>query len=122
VSLLKQKGITTLVDVRLRPGHASIGAFKKAKEPKKGVQGLLVENGILYIFLLGLDDIFIDYEDWQVRYKGLFEIAGDLLIERLQTVAAPFCLMCAEKHTKRCHRCLIAEYLLSKGHQAENLE
>lgn len=122
VNILKQKGIRTVVDVRLRPDHASMIIYKKFNEPSKGIQGLLAKNGISYISLLELGNIFIEYEDWQVRYKRLLEVAGDLLIKRLQTVATPFCLVCAEKRAVDCHRYLIADYLVSKGHEVEHIE
>lgn len=122
VDLLKQKNIRTVVDVRLRPDRASMGAFKKAKEPDKGIQGLLARNGISYISLLELGNIFIEYEDWQIRYRLLLEKAGEMLIERLLTVPTPFCLMCAEKKAIACHRSLIADYLVSRGHEVEHIE
>jgi len=40
-----------------------MGAYKKAKEPNKGIGGLLAKNGISYISLLELGNIFIEYED-----------------------------------------------------------
>lgn len=122
VDLLKQKNIKTVVDVRLRPDRASIGAFKKTKESDKGIQGLLAKNGISYISLLELGNIFIEREDWQIRYQGLLEKVGELLIERLFTVHTPFCLMCAEKKAIECHRHLIANHLVSKGHEVEHIE
>jgi uncharacterized protein (DUF488 family) len=122
VDLLKKKNIRTVVDVRLRPDRATMGVFKKTKEPNKGIEGLLAKNGISYISLLELGDIFFEFEDWQVRYQRLLEKAGDLLIERLLRVPAPFCLLCAEKRAIECHRYLIASYLVSKGHEVEHIE
>ena len=122
VNLLKQKGITTVVDVRLRPDRASMGSYKKAKDANKGIQGLLAQHGILYISLIELGNIFIECKNWQVRYQRLLETSGDLLTERLLRVSSPFCLMCAEKHAADCHRLLIANYLASKGHEVEHIE
>lgn len=122
VNLLKLKGISTVVDVRLRPDHASMIIYKKFNEPSKGIQGLLAKNGISYMSLPELGNIFIEHEDWQVRYQGLLDKAGGLLIERLLKVPAPFCLMCAEKKVTECHRSLIADYLVSRGHEVEYIE
>ncbi len=122
VNLLKKKNIRTVVDVRLRPDRATMGLFKKTKEPDGGIQGLLARNGISYISLPELGDIFMEYEDWQIRYRLLLEKAGELLIERLLPVPTPFCLMCAEKRAIECHRSLIADYLVSRGHEVEHIE
>lgn len=85
VDLLKQKNIKTVVDVRLRPDRASMRIYKKVKEPNQGIEGLLARKGISYISLLELGNIFLEHEDWQVRYQRFLEKAGDLLIERLLT-------------------------------------
>ena len=122
VDLLKQKNIKTVVDVRLRPDRASIGSYKKTKDPGKDIQGLLAKHNISYVSLVELGNVFLECKDWRVRYQQLLETAGDLLIERLLTVSIPFCLMCAEKKATECHRYLIANYLVSGGHEVEHIE
>ena len=49
---LSARGIKAIVDVRLRPDRASMGAFVKAKAPAKGIQGLLAAAGIEYHSLI----------------------------------------------------------------------
>lgn len=121
IDTLHQKGIKTIVDVRLRPDHAHMGLFKKSKSPDDGIQGLLTRVNIGYISFIELGNIFLECEDMSARYRRLLDCAGDLLIERLQDVPEPYCLLCAEKSASECHRYLIAEYLLKKGHEIEHL-
>ncbi len=122
VNLLKQKDIKTVVDVRLRPDRSSMGVYGKARSADKGIQRLLTDAGIGYVSLVELGNIFFGHEDWQERYQRLLHKAGDLLTERLQQVSTPFCLMCAEKQVAKCHRLLIADYLVHKGYKVEHIE
>lgn len=122
VRLLREQGVQTVVDVRLRPDHASMGAYVKAKDAGKGIEGLLGRAGIQYLSFVELGNAFLAFEDWEVRYRRLLDQAGDLLTERLLQVPPPFCLMCAEKHAAECHRRIIAEYLASKGWEVQHIE
>jgi len=57
------------------------------------------------------------------RYEALLDAAGHLLIERLEDVEEPYCLLCAEKQSADCHRRLIAAYLeRTRGVQVIHLE
>ncbi len=122
LEILKERGIMAVVDVRLRPDRASMGTYAKAKTADKGIQRLLADGRIEYFSLVELGNIFLDQEDWRERYRQLLDKAGDLLIERLEQVPTPFCLMCAEKSAAECHRREISEYLVRKGHKVEHLE
>lgn len=123
IELLTKKGIKTLVDVRLRPDKASMGFYAKAKTPDKGIEKLMDDNGVRYISLIELGNVFLDYEDWQERYTRLIEISGNLLTVRLRSVEEPFCLMCAEKKVSNCHRGLLSNWLLKHGwNEVEHLE
>jgi len=97
VKILKENGIKVIVDVRLRPERASIGLYAKAKSSSKGIQGLLKKGGIEYIHLVELGNIFLEYDDWQEKYKQLFDKVGNFLIERLSGMPVIFCVLCAEK-------------------------
>jgi uncharacterized protein (DUF488 family) len=123
LEILLAKGITTVVDVRLRPDKAHLGTWVKAKTPDKGIEKLLAGAGIGYVSLIELGNLFLEYDDWEARYKTLLDQAGDLLVNRIAGVPQPFSLLCAEKRVADCHRRLIAEYLVaSQGAEVEHIE
>jgi uncharacterized protein (DUF488 family) len=122
VTLLQQHGIPRVVDVRLRPDRASMGAYVRAKTADKGIQGLLAGASIAYVSVVELGNVFIDCEEWRDRYWRLWDRAGDVLAERLWQIQPPFCLMCAERHARQCHRQRIADYLVEHGYVVEHLE
>ena len=123
LSLLRDSGVRTVVDVRLRPDRASMGTWTKANTPDKGIERVLTSAGIAYRSLPELGNVFMDDPNWRARYEALLEAAGHLLIERLEGVAEPYCLLCAEKKSADCHRRLIASYLeKAKGVQVIHLE
>jgi uncharacterized protein (DUF488 family) len=122
IALLQDTGIPLVVDVRLRPDRASMGAYVRARTADKGIQGLLAGGNIAYMSVVELGNVFIECEDWLERYRQLWEQAGDILAERLRQILTPFCLMCAEKQASRCHRQFIAAYLAQQGYVVEHLE
>jgi uncharacterized protein (DUF488 family) len=111
VALLKAHGVQTVVDIRLRPDRASMGIWTKAKTADKGIESWLAQEGIGYVSRIELGNLFLDYGDWQDRYRQLLDSVGELLIERLKGIPEPFCLLCAEKAVEECHRQHVAEYL-----------
>jgi uncharacterized protein (DUF488 family) len=123
LSLLTNSEIKMVVDVRLRPDRAAMGIYALAKSPDKGIQKLLTDAGIRYCSLVELGNVFLAYEnDWRERYARLLGQAGELLMDRLNQIAPPFCLMCAEKRHEDCHRQQIADYLATRqGYELEHL-
>lgn len=123
IELLQSHGLRAIVDVRLRPDRASMGAYAKAKTDDKGIARLLYGAGIEYISLVELGNLFLEFEDWRERYAQLLENSGELLTQRLPDAPQPYCLLCAEKKVGECHRLQLAEYLKrAKGYEVEHIE
>ncbi len=125
ITLLKRHGIASIVDVRLRPDRASLGTWSLARSPDKGIVKVLADAGIAYVSLVELGNVFLGLADWPERYQRLLDQSGDLLLERLLqlTLPRPFCLLCAEKAVKDCHRRQIAACLAQEhGYTIEHLE
>lgn len=123
VDLLVGHGVRAVVDVRIRPDRASMGAYVRAGSPDKGIERLLADRGIAYHPILELGNLFRDLDDWHAAYRTFFELAGHLLVGRLEGLPEPFCLMCAEKHVAECHRRVIADFLVAtRGWSVEHIE
>lgn len=123
LSMLDRVQVRTIVDVRLRPDRASMGIWQRAKSPDKGIERLLNQVGIAYHSLIELGNIFLDFEDWRERYQQLLDGSGDLILKRLDGIAAPYALLCAEKRVGECHREMIARYLAeTRGFDIVHLE
>ncbi|MFZ4438829.1 MAG: DUF488 family protein [Syntrophales bacterium] len=123
LALMRNNGIRSIIDVRLRPDRSSLGIFVRAKTSNKGIENWLSEAGIGYRSLIELGNVFLEFADWQERYRKLLESSGELLTCRLVGIPDPWCLLCAEKRVAECHRHLIAEYLTKyKGYEVHHLE
>lgn len=123
IERLNAHGIQTVVDIRLRPDRASMGIWVKAKTADKGIESWLAKAGIEYRSLVELGNVFLDFPDWQGRYRQLLDAAGALLTARLAEIPEPFCLLCAEKDVTQCHRQQVAEYLaIHNGAAVRHLE
>lgn len=122
VALLKEHGIRTVVDVRLRPEFSSMGIYARAKRPDRGIQALLEGAGIGYVSKIQLGNVFMDREDWRARYQDLLDRAGHLLVTGLAEIPGPIALMCAEKRVSECHRGLIADWLVRNGWVVTHIE
>ena len=121
-SMLSEKGIVAIADVRLHPNRASMGIYVRAKSSDKGIQRLLSSANIEYHSLPELGNQFLEHEDWQQRYKNYLSTDGDRIISGLLELPRPFCLLCAEKRASECHRKLIADLLESRGWEVEHIE
>lgn len=81
------------------------------KTSDKGIEKWLSDAGIEYHSLIELGNLFLEFTDWQDRYRQLLEQSGSLLIGCLVGLCELYCLLCAEKRVAECHRFQIAEYL-----------
>ncbi|MDD9991456.1 MAG: DUF488 domain-containing protein [Rhodospirillales bacterium] len=109
VSLLRQHGVTTLVDVRSAPYSRFNPQFNR-----KSLDAAVQAHGIAYLFLGhalgGRPDDRSCYENGRVRYdrlartplyrEGIDRVVETAGVERLA-------LMCAEKEPLDCHRTLL---------------
>ena len=110
IALLKQNGITTLVDIRTKPVSRFQPHYSKTR-----LHALLLENGIDYVFMgesLGgkpkAENLYvngaIDYT--LVNTTPTYQNG----IKRLITLAKPhlpICIMCCELSPAKCHRKLL---------------
>lgn len=123
VELLHRHGVRTVVDVRLRPDRASMGSYSLAKDPARGIAGLLAAAGIGYASRPELGNLFLDYDDSLERYRAFLALAAPALFGRIADVPGPICLLCAEKKVSECHRRDIAEHLeRTRGWEFEHIE
>jgi uncharacterized protein (DUF488 family) len=121
LTTLDRHSIRSIVDIRIWPMRASMGSYVLAKDPDKGIQGLLARAGIGYQSFLELGNPYKDHANWKDQYRRLIDIAGGVLIERLLEVPVPLCLLCAEKYPCECHRLILAEFLAKYGWEIEHL-
>ena len=103
------------------PHRASMGSYVLAKSPDRGIQHLLNKNDIQYHSLIELGNPFLQFPDWQDRYRQLLSTSGNSLTERLLKIPGRCCLLCSEKDPSNCHRSIIAEFLEQKGYEVEHL-
>lgn len=122
VQLLKERQVRVLVDVRLEPRRASMGAYVRAKSAEKGIAKLLADAGVEYVSLTDLGNPFRGEADWRERYATHLKENEARLLRLLADVPRPYCLMCAEKRVEDCHRKHIAEGLQKMGMQIEHIE
>jgi uncharacterized protein (DUF488 family) len=128
VALLKHHGLDRLVDVRTLPGSRRVPQFDK-----EAIEPVLAEAGIDYVHLKGLGGLrkarpdsentgwrnssFRGYADYMQTPK--FERSLEELIEL--ALERPTAIMCAEAVPWRCHRSLIADALLVRGHKVVHI-
>lgn len=128
VSLLTAHGIRTLVDVRTIPRSRHNPQFNSDT-----LEATLAEHGIEYVHAPELGGLRKPRPDsintgWRnTSFRGYadymqtpaFQTAVDRLVERADQV--PTAIMCAEAVPWRCHRSLVADALMARGHEAREI-
>ncbi|MEM1586306.1 MAG: DUF488 domain-containing protein [Candidatus Bathyarchaeia archaeon] len=113
IALLKENGVTTVVDVRRFPKSSD------ADFNRENLERILEGHGIKYIFLGESLGGFVrgGYEKYMETQR--FKNGLNTLIEiaRKEAVA----LLCKERNVKYCHRRFIAQRLESLGMEIKNL-
>jgi uncharacterized protein (DUF488 family) len=128
IELLRAHGVTRVVDVRTVPRSARNPQFSQASLPRS-----LKTVGIGYVHMAGLGGLrhargdsinsgwrnasFRGYADYMQTPEFENNIEELILMAREDRLA----LMCAEALPWRCHRSLIADALLVRGLQAEDI-
>jgi len=121
IAVLKEHQIKTVVDVRLQPHRARLECYTFKSSPEKGIQRLLAKEGSQYLSFIELGNPFLQFHDWEGRCRQLLSSPGNLLTERLLKIPERCCLLCSEKEPADCHRLIIGEFLVQRGHEVEHL-
>jgi uncharacterized protein (DUF488 family) len=126
LAVLKEVGVRTLVDVRRFPGSRRNPQFNQAP-----LREALTDAGIEYRHAVELGGR-LSAEPGEERFACIRVAAFRSYVARMGTEAwqqalaaaleesAP-CFMCAETEPARCHRRLIAELLVARGHTVVHL-
>lgn len=122
VELLHRHGVRTIVDVRKYPNHSHMGAYVKAKSNDKGIEKLLKEANVDYLWCEKLGNEFMKMPGWSENYATALIERLPACEQQLLDAEAPMCLLCAEKRAEDCHRKIIADELEKRGHTAIHIE
>jgi len=117
-SKLKKRGIKTIVDIRINP-YSFLNRFQRFRnfnETTDCIQNTVCGVGVNYVSLIELGNLFKEYDDWKYRYREFLCVAGTLLVKPLLDLEEPICLMCSEVDYRRCHRGILADFLVEKGY------
>ena len=122
VALLQDHRIRTVVDVRVEPTKAHLGSYVRAKSPDKGIEQILSAGGIGYVSIPALGNPFRGDPDWKAKYDRWFREGAATKHEFLECLPEPYCLLCAEKDPRECHRQTIADVITERGGVVTHLD
>ena len=130
IEVLQAHGIQTLVDIRSFPMSRRLPHFNR-----ESIEASLGKVGIGYLWMKGLGGrrrkIREDSPHWALRSPS-FRNYGDYMLtqEFANSIAelvalgnhSRIALMCAERVFFRCHRMLVADWLVAHGHEVRHLD
>ncbi|HEX9107549.1 MAG TPA: DUF488 domain-containing protein [Longimicrobiales bacterium] len=128
VELLRGEGVTQLVDVRRFPGSR-----RQPQYGREALAGSLADAGIAYVHEPALGGRRAAARDsgntfWRAGgFRGYadYMATGEFAeaLRRLESLAAerPTAIMCAEAVPWRCHRQLVADALVARGHDVVHI-
>jgi uncharacterized protein (DUF488 family) len=126
INMLRQAGVQTLIDVRRYPGSRRNPQFNQG-----ALARALAEGGIEYRHAVALGGR-LSGEPGEERFACIRTAAFRSYAARMSTpewqqeLASAFeepapCFLCAETDWRRCHRRLISELLVARGHEVLHL-
>ena len=122
IEALKKLGIETIADVRMAPNRASMGMYVKAKTPQKGIQRMLGEAGIEYVWLEELGNPDREDPEMTLYRTVVWQELPQRTLRLVELATAKVtCLLCAEKDVHRCHRGIIGDFLRKAGWEVIDL-
>lgn len=131
IALLQENGIDCVVDVRAFPGSRRHPQFNR-----ESLEAALPAKGLAYVHMRALggrrkaDEALVDSPNTLWRNDSFRRYADHALseefreaLEALEALAREHrcALMCAEAVWWRCHRRLIADWLLARGHDVRHI-
>lgn len=123
-SRLKQPGLVRLVDVRLN-NVSQLAGFTKRDDLRFFLRKICNIDYTHLTALAPTQDILDEYikkgRDWEVYERKFLDLMAERVIEEKvpKRIIDGGCLLCSEATPERCHRRLVAEYLLSKWGDVE---
>jgi uncharacterized protein (DUF488 family) len=118
-SLLKQEGLTKVVDTRLN-NVSQLAGFTKKDDLKFFLKEVLEIDYFHMPMLAPTKDILDEYKknggDWSTYERKFVDLVKSRKIELKieKEVLSGACLLCSEPTPHHCHRRLVAEYLSDK--------
>ena len=130
IAALQAHGIRTLVDIRSFPMSRRLPHFNR-----EALEQELPRAGIAYIWVKDLGGrrkkLRDDSPNVALRNGGFRNDADEVLTEHFQSTTeellrlsgeAPTAIMCAERVYFRCHRMLVSDYLVARGHEVLHID
>ena len=130
IEVLAAHGIQTLVDIRSFPVSRRLPHFNR-----EALENSLAQAGIRYLWLRGLGGrrgkMRADSPHWALRNSSFRNYADYMLTEEFASSIGQLipladhsriALMCAERVYFRCHRMLVADWLVAHGHEVLHLD